>query len=262
MHSWISLRRATPQRSFTVLLLTTLLALSLRALVPRLDLNLETKLARPLVKHTLTPDGRLIVQPSAPHPIFQLIRDAEAAWETKRAQASQTLEEAVAEYRRRYRRAPPLGFDKWCVHMVCDHTYSRICRWEYVVKHGVQLPDEYDEIFEDLEPFWGIDPHELEHTQQELEARDGLVTVQKTDAHARFEVVRSTLPQEREHLKTTINNILALVREVEHELPPIRITFSPFDNPSMLSDWHIKTMALEAAANGTSTSTPCRFECV
>ena len=71
--------------------------------------------AQPLGNHTITPDGLLIVNPNGPHPIFQLIRDAEAAWEAKHTQASKTLDEAVSEYKRRYRRAPPLGFDKWCV---------------------------------------------------------------------------------------------------------------------------------------------------
>lgn len=41
------------------------------------------------------------------------MRDAEAAWNDKLSRASKTLEEAVTEYRRRYGRAPPLGFDKW-----------------------------------------------------------------------------------------------------------------------------------------------------
>ena len=66
-------------------------------------------------KHTIAPDGLLIVNPNGPHPIFQLIRDAEAAWEAKCTRASKTLDEAVSEYKRRYRRAPPIGFDKWCV---------------------------------------------------------------------------------------------------------------------------------------------------
>ena len=125
-------------------------------------------------------------------------------------------------------------------------------RWDYVVRHRVQLPDEYDEIFEDIEPFWGIDPHELARTQQELEMHDDVVTIQKTDAHPRLEVVRSTLPQDRQNLQAEINKIVALLGEVEQDLPPLRFTVSPLDNPNMFSNWEIKTMALEAAANGTS----------
>ena len=62
--------------------------------------------------------GLLKVDPeSQVHPIYQLIRDGREAWDRKVAKQSQTLKEAVAEYKRRYQRLPPKGFDKW---------------WEYV----------------------------------------------------------------------------------------------------------------------------------
>ncbi|KIM52545.1 hypothetical protein SCLCIDRAFT_60830, partial [Scleroderma citrinum Foug A] len=80
------------------------------------------------------------------HPIFELIHKAGREWETKVKRASKTLDEAIAEYKRRYKRSPPLGFEKW---------------WDYIVEHNVQLPDEYDEIYYDLEPFWGVDPEDM-----------------------------------------------------------------------------------------------------
>lgn len=129
---WIALRRLSHRPLFAVVLVSVL-AISLHTLVlsrpqPPFQVVLESvdldvdllesdpppQEQNPLGKHTLTPDGFLVVNPDGPHPIFQLIRDAEAAWDAKLARASKTLEEAVAEYRRRYRRAPPLGFDKWC----------------------------------------------------------------------------------------------------------------------------------------------------
>jgi len=48
-----------------------------------------------------------------PHPIHLLIREARAKWEAKVARQSRTLEEAVSEYKRRYNKKPPRGFDKW-----------------------------------------------------------------------------------------------------------------------------------------------------
>ena len=128
MFHWISLRRTVSLRALIVLLLISVLGLSLCNLAhPRFHSPLGHHLAvrfdppgwkqggPPLAKHILTPDGLLHVNPDGPHPIFQLIRDAEAAWEAKRARASKTLGDAVLEYKRRYRRAPPLGFDKWYV---------------------------------------------------------------------------------------------------------------------------------------------------
>lgn len=76
--------------------------------------------------------------PSQPHPIHYLMRDAEQTWEAKMSAQSKTLQQAVGEYRRRYRQPPPKGFDKW---------------WEFTQKHNVQLPDEYDSIYRRILPF-------------------------------------------------------------------------------------------------------------
>jgi len=126
-------------------------------------------------------------------------------------------------------------------------------RWDYVVEHNVQLPDEYDEIYRDLEPFWGIDPLDLQKTREELESRNGTVVVEKTDQSPRVEVVGSKLPPDsEERLTRTIRKILVLLEGIEHYLPPFRAVFSPHDGPNMLSDYRVKSMALAAAANGSS----------
>jgi len=55
----------------------------------------------------------LEVNEQGPHPIYELIAQAEKEWEGKLARASKTLEQAVTEYRKRYNRLPPKGFDLW-----------------------------------------------------------------------------------------------------------------------------------------------------
>ncbi|KAF5367754.1 hypothetical protein D9758_009860 [Tetrapyrgos nigripes] len=100
-----------------------------------------------LHSHHYNPNGLLEVNPRSPtHPILELISRAEKEWDMKHERASKTLEEAVIEYERRYNRPPPVNFDKW---------------WNYIQKHEVLLPDEYDQIHEDLEHYWGVDPVEL-----------------------------------------------------------------------------------------------------
>jgi hypothetical protein len=76
---------------------------------------LPDNLASPLQQHRYRSDGLLEVNPDGPHPIFELIQNAEAEWEAKLATSSKTLTAAVAEYERRYKRPPPLGFDDWYV---------------------------------------------------------------------------------------------------------------------------------------------------
>ena len=70
---------------------------------------------RPTPSHTFRPDGLLLVNPDARHPILDLIARAEDEWNDKLARASRTLPAAVREYHQRYGRAPPAGFDKWQV---------------------------------------------------------------------------------------------------------------------------------------------------
>lgn len=63
--------------------------------------------------HQYNDNGLVTVDPFGPHPIFELIRRAEERWADKHKRASKTLGQAVKEYRRRYQRDPPAGFDLW-----------------------------------------------------------------------------------------------------------------------------------------------------
>ena len=66
-----------------------------------------------LEKHVYRSDGLLEVNLAGPHPIFELMEQAEKNWKGKLRRASSSLDEAVQEYRRRYHRNPPRGFDHW-----------------------------------------------------------------------------------------------------------------------------------------------------
>ena len=72
--------------------------------------------------------------------------DAKAAFTNRLAKQSKTLPEAVAEYKRRYGRDPPQGFDHW---------------WEFAKEQDFKLVDEFDAIVEDLAPFWALSGEEL-----------------------------------------------------------------------------------------------------
>ena len=77
------------------------------------DTRVASRKKKALEKHTYRTDGLLEVNPDGPHPIFKLIRDAEVAWKNKHRKASKTLREAIGEYKLRYQRDPPRGFDHW-----------------------------------------------------------------------------------------------------------------------------------------------------
>lgn len=70
--------------------------------------------SRPILgKHRFLADGLVEVNEDGAHPIYELISRAEKEWEKKLKRASKTLTQAVNEYRRRYKRHPPKGFDLW-----------------------------------------------------------------------------------------------------------------------------------------------------
>lgn len=77
------------------------------------------------------------------HPIISLINNATRNWNTKLKSQSMHLSDAIAEYRRRNRRNPPVGYDRW---------------WAWASKNNVKLLDEYDSLHKAIRPFFAIPP--------------------------------------------------------------------------------------------------------
>jgi hypothetical protein len=73
----------------------------------------KTKAREQLPQHKYLPNGLLQVNPKGQHPIYDLLAKGKEVWGGKLERASTTLGQAVDEYRRRYGRAPPKGFDRW-----------------------------------------------------------------------------------------------------------------------------------------------------
>ena len=72
--------------------------------------------------------------------------EAEERFKDMLARQSKTLRDAVVEYRTRYGREPPKGFDDW---------------WQFAQDNNVKLVDEFNAIDEDLAPFWDMPPEEF-----------------------------------------------------------------------------------------------------
>lgn len=110
-----------------------------------------------------------------------------------------------------------------------------IQRWNYVKEYSVQLPDEYDQIHADLEPFWGIEPKDLLAIRAQLEAKVDSYTLGKT-ANSFIDVVNSSFePGKYDQLIKGSEKIIDLLSDIEEFLPPFRATFSPHDGPNRVS---------------------------
>ncbi|WWD22473.1 hypothetical protein CI109_106966 [Kwoniella shandongensis] len=85
-------------------------------------------------------------RPPIHHPIPKLMAEAQDEFSEKLRRQSKTLAEAVAEYKKRYNKNPPKGFDEW---------------FAFAKKHNSIIIDEYDQLDRDLKPFWLFSGEEL-----------------------------------------------------------------------------------------------------
>ncbi|GFZ52429.1 hypothetical protein JCM24511_10202 [Saitozyma sp. JCM 24511] len=151
------------------------------------------------------------------HPVYQLIRDARQAWDDKLDRQSRSLLEAVKEYRRRYGRAPPKGFDRW---------------WKYVVENNVTLPDEYDQIDRDLLPFRSLSWRDLNRRVDRASRLPDTYTLQVENGSLSASV--SFEEHEIYGSKERVEGQTALIGPISHELEDFRAVYWVHDTPSVL----------------------------
>ncbi|KAE8355554.1 hypothetical protein BDV28DRAFT_128673 [Aspergillus coremiiformis] len=94
---------------------------------------------------------------AVPHPIDGLIDHAQQEWDQLLSKQVRHLADATAEYRRRRGRHPPPGFDQW-------FTFAQ-------QKDAVMVEDLFDQIYDDLSPYWGLDPKEMRRQASTWEPR-------------------------------------------------------------------------------------------
>ena len=89
------------------------------------------------------------------HPIDLLLYDAKNQHDSYVANASQSqkLMSAINQYEQRYQRKPPPGFDVW---------------FQYATNRSALIVDEFDQIHNDLLPFWSISPADLRRQTWEM----------------------------------------------------------------------------------------------
>ncbi len=80
------------------------------------------------------------------HPIEFLVEHARRKATDIVERQSKSLQEAIANYRNRYHREPPPGFEDW---------------YRVAVELNATIIDEYDTITAMFEPYWGISAREL-----------------------------------------------------------------------------------------------------
>lgn len=152
---------------------------------------------------------------SSHHPIYHLAHDANARFEKIRRSQSQSLSAAIAEYKRRYGRAPPPGFDRW---------------YEFAGENDVQLLDEYDYLTKSLDPFWQMPPKVLrDYVDQSLaDPKANFNTLVIKDHKA--ELSRGSF----QHAQ-----LVELLQPVIHLLPDLKAALNEPDEPRVMVPYDI-----------------------
>lgn len=170
------------------------------------------------IKHKPAPGGS--------HPMWHLIKDAEAKLEETKMRQSKSLQEAVTEYRRRYGIPPPPNFDKW---------------YEFATSKGVQLIDEFDSIHELITPFWGLKPSTIRSRASEaLGFANGLLGVQIR--HGKITNIEGGGDWQRDATE-------GMMRPFIEHLPSMDLCFNIHDEPRVVVPYEDMVRLVDVAKN-------------
>ena len=142
------------------------------------------------------------------HPIDTLIERADGQFPELLAKETHGLQEAAQAYRARRGRHPPPWFDEWV---------------KFAEDHGaIMVEDFFDQIYDDLNPFWAVPPHELRSAAANwpytVKIRNG--TVSRTDAKWNFVKVYTKM-----------------FKKLKGRLPDVDIPINEMDEPRILVEW-------------------------
>jgi hypothetical protein len=158
------------------------------------------------------------------HPIPRLMADAERQFRALLSRQSHSLRGAVAEYKRRYGRNPPKGFDAW---------------WRFVQTNKVKIVDDYDGLVSDLEPFWEMSGAEFRlkafQAAQDLPSVD---LVQIRDGEA--EVMNIKSRTDRDDVSFRARFFLKMINKFQHTLPDMDFAINARAEGRVLVPWEYR----------------------
>ncbi|KAK2464483.1 hypothetical protein APHAL10511_003462 [Amanita phalloides] len=174
------------------------------------------------------PAGLLVASDKQPHhPIPKLMEDAEVQFKKKLGSQSKTLKAAVAEYKSRYKRNPPYGFDQWFL---------------FAQQNDVKMIDEYDGLVQDLEPFWQLSGEEIRRRSRqvaELPSID-LVRIERGKATA-VKVVKDGFDDTEVNARA--RGFVSMVNQFVRKLPDMEFPINAKAEGRVLVPWEHRLYA-------------------
>lgn len=161
------------------------------------------------------------------HTLDDVIDQARKLQEDRISQESTSLHGAVHAYRQQRGRLPPPGFEKW---------YARALSTKSVI-----IESFYDQIYEDLEPFWGLEPASIRGALADwtwtLRIRNGKV---------------KDIPQGRFRSRTWGD----MINQVAADLSDMDVAINPLDEPRIFAPFALVNNATRAASEKRMMALP------
>ncbi|KAK8432844.1 hypothetical protein IWX49DRAFT_107010 [Phyllosticta citricarpa] len=144
----------------------------------------------------------------APHPVAVLANTALGEFESMLSRQSRTVEEAITEYKRRYGRKPPPGFEDW---------------FDFAKKKKSHIIDDFYDLTKSFDPYWEVKPSVM-----------------------RWNLLKSSQGPWIGHIQTQFGNITTspqdwvivglglLFQEIAGELPDFGVIINKLNEPRML----------------------------
>ncbi|MCJ1348718.1 hypothetical protein MMC31_006951 [Peltigera leucophlebia] len=160
------------------------------------------------------------------------MNDAAARSQAWLAQASKskTLSEAVDTYRQRYHISPPPGFDLW---------------YKYATEKSSMILDDYDNIHEDLLPFWSMSPRSIRVSTREILSDQWNELAEVSIRSGKAEVGPNVIPTHR----WMVDGVLATIESFVQWLPDMDLAFNINDEPRIAIPWKSQQVLQLASLN-------------
>lgn len=168
-------------------------------------------------------------KPFARHPVDELVyrnRVETDRW-LRHATVSTTLKLAVSEYKeRQHGRDPPANFDKW---------------FDFALQRQSAIMDKFDQIGNDIFPFWGIRPQRI---------RDNLEIVKALPDVAVIDIARGKVSHNLQvdslH-KQILDEAVSMISTFSDHLPDMSFVVNLNERPRILAPWDDIRRLTEAA---------------
>lgn len=148
------------------------------------------------------------------HPISLLMAEANKRWQAYDDSRSMTFRQTVTKYRRKYGRHPPPGFTEW---------------YKFARKKHVHNIDDFEQIMDDLRPFWAIEPKVIRNLAANMwrDDKQGVSGIHIRD----HKVVKESNHSWRSE------TLITLIKKIADYLPDMDIAMNRLDQPRVVVPW-------------------------